>query len=68
VTTERALPNDRPDERTAVEPAARDAVGSPPRVVSSDTLLAGGSQLAILHRQTTYFLRQTRFGKLILTK
>ena len=39
-----------------------------PRVVSSDTLLAGSSQLAILHNETLYFLRHTRFGKLILTK
>jgi hemin uptake protein HemP len=39
-----------------------------PRVVSSVALLAGASQLAILHNQTIYFLRQTRFGKLILTK
>jgi hemin uptake protein HemP len=39
-----------------------------PRVVSSDRLLAGRSQLAILHNETVYFLRQTRFGKLILTK
>jgi hemin uptake protein HemP len=39
-----------------------------PRVVNSDALLAGASQLAILHNQTIYFLRQTRFGKLILTK
>jgi hemin uptake protein HemP len=42
--------------------------GDSPRVVNSDTLLAGASQLAILHNQTIYFLRQTRFGKLILTK
>ena len=39
-----------------------------PRVVDSDALLAGASQLAILHKQTIYYLRQTRFGKLILTK
>jgi len=39
-----------------------------PRVVRSEALLAGGSYLAILHNQTIYFLRQTRFGKLILTK
>ena len=39
-----------------------------PRAVDSEVLLAGASQLAILHNQTTYFLRQTRFGKLILTK
>jgi hemin uptake protein HemP len=39
-----------------------------PRVVTSDTLLRGESQLAILHERTVYFLRRTRFGKLILTK
>ena len=39
-----------------------------PRVVTSDALLRGDSQLAILHEQTLYFLRRTRFGKLILTK
>jgi hemin uptake protein HemP len=38
------------------------------RVVDSDALLAGAAQLAIRHRETIYFLRQTRFGKLILTK
>ena len=42
--------------------------GGSPRVISSEALLAGSAQLAILHRQTIYFLRQTRFGKLILTK
>ena len=39
-----------------------------PRVVTSDTLLRGDSQLAILHERTVYCLRRTRFGKLILTK
>ena len=39
-----------------------------PRVVDSAALLEGRSQLAILHNETVYFLRQTRFGKLILTK
>ena len=39
-----------------------------PRVISSASLLAGKPQLAILHNRTLYFLRQTRFGKLILTK
>jgi hemin uptake protein HemP len=39
-----------------------------PRVVDSSALLDGRSQLAILHNETVYFLRQTRFGKLILTK
>jgi len=37
-------------------------------VVESATLLAGHSQLAILHRDAIYFLRETRLGKLILTK
>jgi hemin uptake protein HemP len=39
-----------------------------PRVVTSDALLRGEPQLAILHERTVYFLRRTRFGKLILTK
>ena len=38
------------------------------RLVDSKTLLAGHAQLAILHNKTIYFLRETRFGKLILTK
>ena len=47
---------------------ARIETGASPRVVTSDSLLAGATQLAILHNQSIYFLRQTRFGKLILTK
>jgi hemin uptake protein HemP len=39
-----------------------------PRMVSSDALLRGDTQLAIVHEQTLYYLRRTRFGKLILTK
>ena len=39
-----------------------------PRVVRSHELLGGASQLAILHNDTLYFLRETRLGKLILTK
>jgi len=46
----------------------REAPNPLPRVVRSDALLAGASQLAILHNDTLYFLRETRFGKLILTK
>jgi hemin uptake protein HemP len=56
----------------APEPLTRDAHDDPtpraPRMVSSAALLAGRSQLAILHNETVYFLRHTRFGKLILTK
>ena len=44
------------------------AASDTPRVVTSDALLRGDAQLAILHEQTLYFLRRTRFGKLILTK
>ena len=35
---------------------------------TSESLLGGAPQLAILHDRTLYFLRQTRYGKLILTK
>jgi hemin uptake protein HemP len=56
-----------PGERRNPEAHLQDG-SSLPRVVTSETLLAGASQLAILHKQTLYFLRQTRFGKLILTK
>lgn len=54
-------------EPAAVLPDRRSGFDSP-RVISSDMLLAGRAQLAILHNETIYFLRQTRFGKLILTK
>jgi hemin uptake protein HemP len=54
--------------KSPVSGADRQPGPDSPRVINSDTLLAGASQLAILHNQTIYFLRQTRFGKLILTK
>ena len=41
---------------------------APPRVVNSEALMGGATQLAIRHNQSIYFLRQTRSGKLILTK
>ena len=47
---------------------ANQAAAAPARVVTSDALLRGESQLAILHERTVYFLRRTRLGKLILTK
>ena len=61
---------DRPESRDAaggLRTRSSDEHGSP-RVVHSAALLDGRSQLAILHNETVYFLRQTRFGKLILTK
>jgi len=54
--------------RAAAERDASSARAATPRVVTSDTLLRGESQLAILHERTVYFLRRTRLGKLILTK
>jgi len=38
------------------------------RIVGSDTLLRKEGALAIRHRGSIYYLRETRFGKLILTK
>ena len=62
-------PAPRPAEN-ADDAGAREAVpdGRPPRVVNSEVLLEGAPQLAIRHNESIYFLRQTRFGKLILTK
>jgi hemin uptake protein HemP len=57
----------RVDEMSNPRPPRHDRAASP-RVVESSALLDGRSQLAILHNETVYFLRQTRFGKLILTK
>lgn len=54
------------DKTAAAAEGARTEAG--PRVVTSESLLGGASQLAILHDRTLYFLRQTRYGKLILTK
>ena len=52
----------------APSPSQRRDADLLPRVVSSETLLAGASQLAIVHNEAVYYLRQTRLGKLILTK
>ena len=54
--------------RDDTQGSAQRGESATPRVVDSNALLAGQSQLAILHNQTIYFLRQTRLGKLILTK
>ena len=56
------------DGEADAPPARRGGADALPRVVTSDSLLAGATQLAILHDRTVYFLRETRFGKLILTK
>jgi hemin uptake protein HemP len=65
---------DRPDDGPARSDGAANAEPTQstsnrtPRVINSAALMAGQSQLAILHNETLYFLRQTRLGKLILTK
>jgi hemin uptake protein HemP len=59
---------DRSDKPPIAAARPREAPAGAPRVVTSDALLRGDAQLAILHEQTLYFLRRTRFGKLILTK
>ncbi|HTP47964.1 MAG TPA: hemin uptake protein HemP [Casimicrobiaceae bacterium] len=66
--------SERRDAGPAGVPAADGSPGrevpkvDSPRVINSDILFSGSPYLAILHNQTIYFLRQTRLGKLILTK
>ena len=69
MATEEARPGGANDAaRTGTEAKGAETPDNTPRVVTSESLLAGASQLAILHDRTLYFLRQTRYGKLILTK
>jgi hemin uptake protein HemP len=69
MATEDAGPGGADDVGVAgTKPAGKEPDDLTPRVVTSESLLAGASQLAILHDRTVYFLRQTRYGKLILTK
>ena len=76
MATDRNGPARADDARSAAQAAAGASVGMPeqsvqdaaPRVVTSESLLNGATQLAILHDRTLYYLRQTRYGKLILTK
>lgn len=49
---------------TARESAAKDEMSE----VSSEVLLKGRDHIRILHRGALYTLRETRNGKLILTK
>lgn len=51
------------------DPTERPPVPSePPRLVSSEELLSGRTELHILHAGNVYRLRVTRQNKLILTK
>jgi len=71
MTSDRDPPAESPAGREPVaEPhaAGPEEAGATPRVVTSESLLGGARQLAILHDRTLYFLRQTRYVKLILTK
>ena len=69
MTTEEAGPGGASAAaRLGTKPEGTEPPDNTPRVVTSESLLAGASQLAILHDRTLYFLRQTRYGKLILTK
>jgi len=71
MSADRNLPAADGAGRAPVADALRADTNSPdatPRVVTSESLLGGATQLAILHDRTLYFLRQTRYGKLILTK
>jgi hemin uptake protein HemP len=66
---DRPAPGSVPEYESAAKPESqRPQSAGGPRVMHSAALLGGQSQLAILHNETVYFLRQTRFGKLILTK
>lgn len=64
-------PSDRqppapPHERKPTSPAP--GAPQPARRVSSEQLFGAATELEIDHRGATYRLRQTAFGKLILTK
>ena len=54
-------PDDAPERTT-------DSTTPPPAAMPSEVLLRGRSVVPILHKGERYLLRQTRLGKLILTK
>ena len=60
-----ATKQDTPPARRRDTPAAAKPAAD---VVASETLLGGRDQIRILHRGELYSLRETRNGKLILTK
>jgi hemin uptake protein HemP len=72
MTTSRASKTSAPAatpsaERTGNDASSPEASGNE-RVVRSETLLQGRSHISITHNGETYQLRETRLGKLILTK
>ena len=62
-------PGERPDaDARDTAQTSTSAGDSTTRIVKSEDLLGGRSQLAIRHNDAIYVLRQTKLGKLILTK
>jgi hemin uptake protein HemP len=66
--TEPALRGAADHDGIGAAASRHEATGASRRVVTSQSLLAGDAQLAILHDQTVHFLRQTRYGRQILAK
>lgn len=69
------VPRGRPEGRHAAEPAPAvppgddvHAAPSRPRVLDSHALFAGAREIIIRHQESSYRLRMTALGKLILTK
>jgi hemin uptake protein HemP len=66
--------SDAADRAVGFDAGALPRIGSPaagtaaPRMIESDQLMRGASQVAIRHDNCVYILRKTRLGKLILTK
>lgn len=58
---------DRSENRTQAG-TAKDRRDSQPPLLESRVLLGPDGRVLIRHRDQTYELRETRFGKLILTK
>jgi hemin uptake protein HemP len=69
-TSKTSAPAAQPStERTGnTAPASSSETSGNERVVRSETLLQGRSHISITHNGETYQLRETRLGKLILTK
>jgi len=58
----------RPFRLLSLKPVLPDALQTPTRCISSQSLLRGERELVIQHQGSEYHLRLTRNDKLILTK
>ena len=56
------------DREQKTQPDGRAPVSDMPRIFQSADMFAGGKEVIIEHQGTTYRLRHTSQGKLILTK